>query len=144
MGTARARLKPQNFEISRVDDCFKTVAQIYKTVYKNDDMGFEQLQHLFNLHQGIAEYEAINNGNESIIKYHLERAFECCKKSMDVKAHNLIHPMLYSWRVSDAPSDRKINMRYLSERLKQNVYESYHQTDWFIKIDSDTAKLLKE
>ena len=125
-------------------NCFKTVAQIFETVYKNDDMGFEQLQHLFNLHQGIAEYEAMKNGDESIIKYHLERAFECCKKSTDVKAHELRHPMLYGWRVSDAPSDNKINMRYLSERLKQNVYEPYRQTDWFIELDSDVTDLLKE
>ncbi len=124
-------------------NCFKTVAQIIETVYKNDDMGFEQLQHLFNLHQGIAEYEAMKNGDESIIKYHLERAFECCKKSMDVKAHELRHPMMYGRRVSDAPSDNKINMRFLSERIKQNLYDTYRNNDWFVKIDCATEKLLK-
>ena len=127
-----------------MQNCFKTVAQIFETVYKNDDMGFEQLQHLFNLHQGIAEREAIKRGDESVIKYHLQRAFECCEKSMTVKAHTLKHPLLYGWPVSDAPSDNKINMRYLSERLKQNVYEPYRQTDWFIELDSDVTDLLKE
>ena len=52
--------------------------------------------------------------------------------------------MLYGWRVSDAPSDNKINMRYLSERLKQDVYEPYRHTDWLIKLDADIADLLKE
>lgn len=93
--------------------------------------------------QDIAEYEAIKNGDESIIKYHLERAFECYKKSMDVKAHVLRHPMLYGWRISDAPGDNKINMRFLSERIKQSIYEAYRNNDWFVKIDCATGKLLK-
>ena len=63
---------------------------------------------------------------------------------MEGKAHKLSHPMLYGWRVSDAPSDNKINMRYLSERLKQDVYEPYRHTDWLIKLDADIADLLKE
>lgn len=123
-------------------NCFKTVAKIFETVYENDDTGFEQLQHLFNLHQGIAEYEATKQGDECVIKHHLERAFECCKKSMAVKKHKLIHPMLYGWQTSDAPSDNISNIRYLSERIKQDVYDPYRQTDWFKTIEVDTAKLL--
>lgn len=123
-------------------NCLKTVAKIFETVYENDDTGFEQLQHLFNLHQGIAEYEATKQGNECVIKHHLERAFECCKKSMAVKKHKLIHPMLYGWQTSDTPSDNKSNIRYLSERLKQDVYDPYRQIDWFKTIEVDTAKLL--
>ncbi len=123
--------------------CFITVAQIYETVYKNIDMGFEQLQHLYNLHQGVAEYEAMKNGNESVIKSHLERAFECCKKSISVKEHNLTHPMLYGWQVPDAPSDNKINLRYLQERLRQKVYDPYRLTDWFAKIDNDIAVIMR-
>lgn len=38
--------------------CFEVVSKIFETVYQNDDMGFEQLQHLYNLHQGIAGREA--------------------------------------------------------------------------------------
>ena len=124
-------------------NCFKTVAQIYETVYRNIDMGFEQLQHLYNLHQGIAEYEAMKNGDEEVIKHHLEKATECCKKSMTVKEHKLTHPMLYGWQVPDAPSDNKINLRYLQERLRQKVYDPYRLTDWFAKIDNDIAVIMR-
>lgn len=122
--------------------CFIAAAQIYETVYRNDDTGFEQLQHLYNLHQGIAEYEAMKNGDESVIKSHLERAFECCKKSMSVKNHRLTHPMLYGWQVCDAPSDNKINMRFLSERLQEKIYDPYRSADWFIKTENEIAEIM--
>ena len=61
---------------------------------------------------------------------------------MAVKKHKLIHPMLYGWQTSDTPSDNKSNIRYLSERLKQDVYDPYRQIDWFKTIEVDTAKLL--
>ena len=125
-------------------NCFKMVAQIYETVYRNIDMGFEQLQHLYNLHQGIAEYEAMKNGNEEVIKHHLEKAMECCKKSMTVKEHKLTHPMLYGWQVSDAPSDKKINLRYLQERLQQKVYDPYRLTDWFAKIQTRITEIMEK
>ncbi len=123
--------------------CFLTVAQIYEAVYKNDDAGFEQLQHLCNLHQGIAEYEANRHGDEGVVKYHLERAFECSKKSMTVKEHKLSHPMLCGLQVYNAPSDNRINVRCFSEYLKQAVYEPFRKTPWFSELESNTVDLLK-
>lgn len=122
--------------------CFKTVAEIFETVYKNDDMGFEQLQHLYNLYQGVAEYEAIKNGDENVIRRHLERAAECCIKSMSVKEHKLEHPMLYGWPIYSAPSDNKINIRFLSERLAQQIYDKYREKEWFTAIERKIAGLL--
>ena len=123
-------------------NCYKTVAQAFESIYKNDDAGFEQLQHLYILHQGVAEYEAKKQGAEEEIKRHLERAFECCKKSMTVKKHELKQPMLYGWTVPNTPSDHKINMRYLADRLKQNVYDPYRKTAWFSEIEANTVALL--
>lgn len=123
---------------------FETVAEIYEAVYKNDDMGFEKLQHLCNLHQGIAEREAIKRGDESVIKYHLQRAFECCEKSMTVKAHTLKHPLLYGWPVSDAPIDNKLNMRYLSERIEREIYNPYRSLDWFAKIQTRITEIMEK
>lgn len=123
--------------------CFKTVAQIYEAVYKNDDAGFDQLQHLYNLHQGVAEYEAKKRGDEEVIKFHLDRAFECCKKSVTVKEHKLDHPMLYDWLVSDAPEDNGINVRLLSDKLKQSVYDPYRKEAWFTRIETETSKLFR-
>ena len=122
--------------------CFKTVAKMYETVYQNNDMGFEQYQHLYNLHQGIAAYETIKNGEESVIRQHLERAFDCCKESMSVKKHKLNHPMLYGWQVCDAPSDNKINVRFLNESLSQSIYDRYRDQEWFHSIVERVNALL--
>ncbi|MBO4355790.1 MAG: helix-turn-helix transcriptional regulator [Clostridia bacterium] len=122
--------------------CFITVAQIYEALYKNNDMGFEQFNHLCNLHQGIAKYEAMKKGNEDIIKYHLEKAADFCKKSMSIKEHRLTHPMLYGWQIQNTPSDNKLNIRHFTVHLQNTVYEPYRQADWFIKIDNDISKIM--
>lgn len=123
-------------------NCFVTVARIFETVYKNDDAGFEQLQHLCHLHQGIAGHEARKQGDEEVIKYHLERALACCKKTLTVKKHKLEHPMLFGWAIANAPSDNKIAMRYLADRLNQKLYDPYRRNAWFSAIEADTATFL--
>ena len=105
-------------------------------------MGFEQLQHLYNLHQGIAEYEAACNKEEEIVRVHLERAMECCFKSMTVKAHKLNHPLLYDWPVSDAPSDNLINVRFMKDSLAKDVYAEYRDCGWFIALQKKIEDLL--
>ena len=123
-------------------NCFRTVAQIYESVYKNDDAGFEQLQHLCFLHQGIAEYEAKKQGNEEVIKHHLERAFICCKKSMRVNNHMLSHPMLYGWTVPNTPIDTKKNMQNLATHMKQEIYNPYRKKEWFSTIEDNMVAVL--
>lgn len=124
--------------------CLDTVSRIYETVYRDDDAGFEQLRHLSLLHQGIAEYEAGGHGDVRVIRQHLERALACCEKSVTVKEHRLDHPMLYGWQVFCAPSDCRMNLRSLSEQLKQEVYVPYRGTDWFRAIADRTEALLGE
>ena len=116
--------------------CFEVVAKIFETVYQNDDMGFEQLQHLYNLYQGIAEHEAKEGKNEYVVRHNLERAVECCEKSALVKNHTLTHPMLYGWNISNAPSDHAINLRFMKKTLAEKAYDNYRSCEWFQKLES--------
>lgn len=121
--------------------CFKTVASVYEAVYTNDDMGFEQLQHLYTLHQGIAEYETRLGKDEAIIHAHLERALDCCQKSRTVKAHKLTLPLLYDWPVSAAPGDGFINLRLMKDALAKEAYKDYRERAWFAALEEKLAAL---
>ncbi len=121
--------------------CFEVVAKIFETVYQNDDMGFEQLQHLYNLHQGIAGYEADSGKNEDTVRRHLERAMECCEKSALVKNHTLAHPMLYGWDVADAPSDNMMNLKLMKKTLAEKIYDDVRSCEWFQKLEMKTAAI---
>ncbi|HRY77203.1 MAG TPA: helix-turn-helix transcriptional regulator [Candidatus Izemoplasmatales bacterium] len=124
-------------------DCLITVANIFETVYRNDDMGFEEFQHLLSLHTGIAEFEVSHNNNETVIRDHLERAMECCMKSIAVKAHKLTHPMLYGWwGVLDTPSDKEINLRLMRKTLEKGAYDEYRDSEWFIALENKLSKCL--
>lgn len=121
--------------------CFEAVAKIFETVYQNDDMGFEQLQHLYNLHQGIAGYEADSGKNEDTVRRHLERAMECCEKSALVKNHTLAHPMLYGWRIADAPNDNIMNLKLMKKALAEKTYDGFRSCEWFQKLEMKTAAI---
>lgn len=116
--------------------CFEIVAKIFEAVYQNDDMGFEQLQHLYNLYQGIAGYEAKSGKNEETVRCNLERAMECCEKSASVKNHMLTHPMLYGLRVADAPSDNTMNLKLMKKTLAEKAYDDFRYCEWFQKLES--------
>lgn len=131
-------IKPESFYKQR---CFEVVAKIFEAVYQNDDMGFEQLQHLYNLHQGIAGHEANGGKNEDIVRYHLERAMECCEKSTLVKDHTLTHPMLYGWCVADAPSDNTMNLKLMKKTLAEKSYDDFRSCEWFQKLESKITAL---
>ncbi len=113
---------------------FKVVSRIYETVYINDDMGFKQLQHLYNMYMGIAEYETGLDNDEAIVRANIERALDCVVKSMSVIKHELTHPMLYGWHVSAAPSDNKINLRFMKNALSRAAFDSYKDKKWFVEI----------
>ena len=123
--------------------CFEVVAKIFETVYQNDDMGFEQLQHLYNLYQGIAEHEAKGEKNENVIRRCLERAMECCEKSASVKNHTLTHPMLYGWTVGDALSDNMMNLKMMKETLEENAYDDFRSCEWYQKLENRLSIMLQ-
>lgn len=115
--------------------CLEAVAKVFEAVYQNDDMGFEQLQHLYELHLGSAEHEAQCGKNEEIVRRHLERAAECCDKSVRIKPHSLTHPMLYGWRVEDAPSDVTPYLKRMNEALSNVVYDGFRSSEWFQALE---------
>ena len=117
--------------VQKVD---KAVADIYETVFPEDDMGFETLQHLCILHQCIAEDETALGKDEAIIRKHLSRAVECAVKSTTVKAHELTHPLVYGWNIADAPSDNKQIARNLKSELMRECFDDYRNKDWFIDL----------
>lgn len=95
----------------------KSVAGIFETVFPQDDMGYESLEHLCILHRCIAEDETSLGKDEAVVRKHLTRAAECALKSMDVKAHTLTHPLVYGWKIADAPTDNMRVVKALREEM---------------------------
>ena len=122
-------------------ECLATVARLFEAAYPNDDMGSEQLQHLCDLHQGVAAREAESGKKEEVVHRHLERAMECCEKAALVKNHTLTHPMLYGWRVADAPEDPTMHLRLMKETLAENVYDDFRSCEWFQKLEDKLTTL---
>lgn len=112
----------------------KAVVSMFEVAYPNDDMGYESLQHLCILHRCIAEDETTLGNNEDVVKKHLTRAVECAVKSTTVKAHSLIHPLLYGWKVADAPSDNMQIVRTLGDELTWQCFDEYRNKDWFAEL----------
>ena len=124
--------------VQKVD---KAVADIYETVFPEDDMGFETLQHLCILHQCVAEDETVLGKDEAIIRKHLSRAVECAVKSRTVKAHELTHPLVYGWKVADGPSDNMQLVRNLRSELMWECFDEYRSKDWFIGLVSQLENI---
>lgn len=114
----------------------KAVADIYETVYPDDDMGYETLQHLCILHRCIAEDETALDKDEAVVRKHLTRAVECAVKSVNIQAHVLTHPLVYGWQIADAPTDNKQLIRTLREEMMWQCYETYRETSWFADLIS--------
>ena len=114
----------------------KAVADIYETVYPDDDMGYETLQHLCILHRCIAEDETALGKDEAVVRKHLTRAVECSIKSVNIQAHVLTHPLVYGWQIADAPTDNKQLIRTLREEMMRQCYETYRETSWFADLIS--------
>ena len=115
--------------------CFAVTAKIFEAVYPNDDMGFEQLQHLGELYVKIAEYEIKGGKNEDIIRRALERAAECCEKTASVKKHVLTHPLLYGTRVEAAPNDNAESFKFGKTELAKSIYDDFRSREWFQMLE---------
>lgn len=112
----------------------KAVANMFEAAYPNDDMSYESLQQLCMLHRCIAEDETSLDNDEALVKTHLTRAVECAIKSINVKAHDLAHPLVYGWHVADAPEDNKQLVRNLKAELMWQCFDEYRNKDWFIEL----------
>ena len=114
----------------------KAVVNMFEAAYPNDDMSYESLGQLCTLHRCIAEDEIILGNDETVIKKHLSRAVECAVKSTTVKSHELTHPLVYGWHVSDAPSDNKQLVRNLKSELMWECFDQDRDKDRFVGLVS--------
>ena len=120
----------------------KTIASVYELVFPNDDMSFEDLKRMCVLYRMIAEDETALEKSEDAIKYYLLRAFDCAQKSVAVTKHNLTHPLVMNFFVSEAPSDNKQVVRLLKSELSWNCFDEYREKDWFADIERKLDQLL--
>ena len=120
----------------------KTIASVYEVVFPNDDMSFEDLKRMCVLYRMIAEDETALKKSEDAIKYYLLRAFDCAQKSVSVTEHNLTHPLVMNFFVSEAPSDNKQVVRLLKSELSWNCFDEYREKDWFADIERKLDQLL--
>lgn len=118
------------------------VANMFETAYPNDDMSYESLGQLCTLHRCIAEDEASLGNDEAVIRTHLSRAVECAIKSASIKAHSLTHPLVYGWKIADAPLDNKQIIRTLRDELTWKCFEDYRNTDWYLELAEKLNSLL--
>ncbi len=131
-----AFLEDDETTLSAVDriETLKTVAQLYETVYKNDDMSFESLQMLYLTHMQIVEKEVQTGNNETIIRKHLERAYECATKATSVTEHKLTHSLLFGWEIQDSPSDNTRMLKWFQNELKKDYLCEYRNADWLLDL----------
>lgn len=120
----------------------KTIAAIYELVFPGDDMSFDDLRRMCVLHRMIAEDEITLGKDENVIKYHLTRALECAEKSVNVRDHDLKHPLVMNWHVCDAPSDNKQILRLFKQELSWECFNEYRNADWFVDIENRSDRLL--
>ncbi len=112
----------------------KAIAAIYELVFPNLDMGFEDLQRLCMQYRSIAEDEISLGKDEDVIKNNLTRAVECALKSMSVKEHQLVHPLVKGWTVYDAPEENKQIVSILRSELEWQCFDEYRNKEWFIEL----------
>lgn len=129
-------LEDDETTLSAVDriEPLKTVAQLYETVYKNDDMSFESLQMLYLTHIQIVEMEIQAENCETVVRKHLERAYECAAKAASVIEHKLTLPLLFGWDIQAAPSDNTRMLKWFQNELKKDYLYGYRNTDWLLDL----------
>lgn len=123
-------------------EILKTVVNLYETLYENDDLGFEDIGKLYNLHMSIAEHEVSLTNNQHEIQHHITRAAELVKKSLSIKNHEQTLPLLKGWKIHETPSENSTMWaNCLKKRLKNSCFDSIRSTKWFKKIEKEFEKL---
>lgn len=120
----------------------KAVASMYELVFPDYDMGFEDLKRMCVQYRSIAEGEIALGGDEYTIKSYLTRALKCAEKSINIKEHELTHPLVKGWKIYDAPSDNKQVVRLLMNELTWDCFTEYKNKDWFVQIENKLTQLL--
>ena len=123
-------------------DIYKTIANIYDVVYKNDDMSFESLRLMMFTHENIAELEVERDGDTEVVRKHLERAFDLAVKSSKVTEHSLDLPLLYGWDIDGSPSDNRQCLELFKNELAEKCFDAYREAVWFKAIMENVVKLI--
>ena len=71
----------------------------------------------------------------------MEHPFECAVQPTTVKEHKLTHPVVYGWKVADAPSDHKQLLRNLRAKLMWKCFEKYPNKDWYVRLVTQLEKI---
>ena len=121
----------------------KAVTDIYEIVYPHDDMSFESLRMMCDLHRGVAEDETRLGRDEGVIRKHLERAVACAVKSAAVEEHMLTHPLVYGHPVAAAPGDNKQILRELRRQLSWDCFADVRGKEWFLAAEKTLDEHLK-
>lgn len=124
-------------------DVYKTIADIYDAVYKNDDMSFESLRLMVFTHENIAELEVECGGDAEVVREHLERSFELAVKAANVEEHDLDIPLLYGWHISASPTDSKQCVALLkNEYLTDKRFDAYRDEEWFKALEEKVSNVM--
>ena len=129
-------------DIKYKQNLFKTVSKIYEDVYINDDMSFESLKLLYLMHAKIAQMENQTTNEEDIVKLHINRAYECVYKSINIKEHTLTHPMLDTWKIQSSPDNNKQLVILLKNFITIKEFDEYRDKEWFIRVVDKLNKLV--
>ena len=141
-----AFLKDDETNLSAADriEILKTVSQLYETVYKNDDMSFESLQMLYLTHMQIVEQEIQAENCETVVRKHLERAYECAIKAASVAEHKLTLPLLSGWKIQAAPSDNLRILKWFENELQKDYLCEYRNAGWFLSLQKNCATVIEK
>lgn len=123
-------------------DVCKSVTELYEALYKNDDMDFESLMRLYQLHETVAQLEISLDNQEQVIRAHLNRALECVIRSMSVEAHELSHPLLRGWQVWAPPDDRLQWVRLMKAQIADHEFDPCRNAEWFAAVENRLNDLL--
>lgn len=117
----------------------ETSAKLFETLYKNDDAGFETLRQIFRLHMLAAEF----SDNEKSAQYHFTRAYKLALKSTEVSEHTLDIPLLWNFKIQNAPCDNFAVVRtMLNELQSREEYLRFKKVDWFCQIIQDLKNVV--
>lgn len=133
----------ENISAKYKQDVLKTTAKLYEVLYPNDDLGFEDIGKLYNLHNGIAERECELSKNESLIQKHLERAVELAIKSTQISDHFSELPLLRGWQIDGTPSENGLMwVNFMKGRLNDKLYLDFKEKEWFVELHNKIDEIL--
>ena len=123
---------------------FKTVSEVYETLYPHDDMSYPTMKKLAYMHINIALDETQTEKSDVVICHHLKRAIDLTEKSVQIKEHDLTAPMVAGWKVIATPTDKLQIARMIRGKMESADFDALRTKDWFIKEEARLLQLFNE